>query len=174
MEAREGSERGRVLASATSQADGTFEILGIPAGSTIWLEVPEQPLYLDGLGYDQGTQVCADQVVPFGYELLVYRYITGLNYEDGDTIRQGATISWDPVPGVTSYCVAMSPGPVGYAESVCPWLSNPGYVIGSATSVTIPSVPSGTKVFFSLEGYHPKVSGPITELRGDCCVFTIR
>lgn len=179
VEAREGSATGRVLGSATSRSDGRFEILRLPAGAVVFLEVPDQPLYVDALSYLDGTHVCADQVVPFGYALIVMRYVTGLNYANGARIPSGATLRWDPVPEVTSYCVELR-ATTARPPGTCPG-QNAGYPLGSATSFTLPSIPSGERIEFTLRAYSNKVFLPIALLRGGtyaCCdgthVFTIQ
>jgi hypothetical protein len=177
VEAREGGPTGRVLGSSTSRADGTFEIVRLPAGSVVFVEVPEQPLFVDALSYLDGTRICADRVVPFGYHILVMRYITGFNYANGATVPDRATLRWDPVPEITSYCVELRefgevrPPPGTTPTGTCPGL-NPGWPIGAATSFTLPSMSSGQRITLAVRGYTSKVFLPVALLRGGtyaCC-----
>jgi len=171
IEAREGTAQGRLLGSTVSGPDGRFLILGLAAGTAVSIQVPVQDAYRAGSFPPVIT--CADQVVEFGFGVLVDRYLTGINYQHGSTLPAGATIRWDPAPDITSYCVELSVDFVRIADTAarlgatgtCPGF-NPGWPIGPATSFTLPSGASGMTVRFVVRGYHPKVSLPVAYLRG--------
>lgn len=100
------SPGGRVtLASGTTSSAGTFAITFSGSSSSIGAFIPAHGPYLEGSRPASPLGARGDLVTD---PIHLARAITGLSVHDRDAYPAGPlTITWDPVPEATAYCVAV-------------------------------------------------------------------
>jgi hypothetical protein len=132
-----------VLASGTTSASGTFAIPYSGTSTSIGAFFPAHGPYLEGIrpatlarGSDLREVFVTDPI-----ELV--RAVTGLSVHDGDAYSPGPlTITWDPVPEATAYCVAVySASTVGRAPTCTGLTHPPGDLVTTNRYTTEPLAP---------------------------------
>ena len=98
--------RGPTEATATTAADGSFQLTGLRTGIPYAVAVMEQPGFLPKTG--TGVEVCGQDRVTLA-PITAYRTIGGLSLQRGATVAAGAqTLTWQPLAGADEYCVGIS------------------------------------------------------------------
>lgn len=134
-----------VLASGTTSASGTFAIPYSGTSTSIGAFFPAHGPYLEGIrpaspasrgGLTPNLAFVTDPI-----NLL--RAVTGLSVHDGDAYSSGPlTITWDPVPEATAYCVAVySASTVGRAPTCTGLTHPPGDLVTTNRYTTEPLAP---------------------------------
>ena len=122
--------RGPALGSGKTGADGSFRVRFLPgrARPSVGAFTPAH----DGFG-EMGraaTMKSADLLDAGTIEIR--RFITGFSVRNGDEYAAGPlTLTWDPAPGATAYCVKVWRVEVGAADGSCP-----GFVHASGDVIT--------------------------------------
>lgn len=128
--------RGPALGAARTVADGSFTVRFAPgmARPSVGAFVPAH----DGFGEigRSATMKSADTLQAGTIEIR--RLITGLSIHNGDEYKPGpVTLTWDPMPGATAYCVKVWRVELGAAGGSCPaFVHAPGDVITTTRYTT--------------------------------------
>ena len=128
--------RGPALGSARTVADGSFKVRFAPgmARPSVGAFVPAH----EGFGEigRSATMKSADTLEAGTIEIR--RFITGLSIHNGDEYKPGpVTLTWDPMPGATAYCVKVWRVELGAAGGSCPaFVHAPGDVITTTRYTT--------------------------------------
>ncbi|HVD31425.1 MAG TPA: hypothetical protein VNE19_06905 [Methylomirabilota bacterium] len=134
--------RGPGLGSAKTAADGSFSVRFAPgrARPSVGAFVPAH----DGFGEigHPATMKTADALEAGTIEIR--RFITGLSVHNGDEYKPGPlTLTWDPLPGATAYCVKVWRVELGAAGGSCPaFVHASGDVVTTTRYTTAPLDPA--------------------------------
>jgi hypothetical protein len=134
--------RGPALGSARTAADGSFTVRFAPGRvrPSVGAFVPAH----DGFGEigRSATMKSADALEAGTIEIR--RFITGLSIHNGDEYKPGpVTLTWDPMPGATAYCVKVWRVELGAAGGSCPaFVHASGDVITTTRYTTEPLDPA--------------------------------
>lgn len=133
--------RGGAIGAALTGTDGSFIISFAPPTypPSVGAFAVQHDVYLEGGRAARGT---SNTTLDAG-TIEIRRVITGLSIKDGDSFAQGPrTVTWDPVPEATAYCVNVWRIETGASGGTCPEFAHAaGEIVTSTRFTTAPLAP---------------------------------
>ena len=133
--------RGGAIGAALTGSDGSFSISFAPPTypPSVGAFAVQHDVYLESGRPARGT---GSTTLDAG-TIEIRRIITGLSIKDGDSFPVGArTITWDPVPEATGYCVDVWLVRTGASGGTCPeFVHAAGEIVTDTRFITKPLSP---------------------------------